>query len=251
MDSRDLDEHLSRIKTRWSLVFQAHQGTPDPGGTAQRELLLRYYGAVYRYLRGMLRDSAAAEELTQDFAVRFLRGDFRNADPQRGRFRDFLKTTVRHLVIDHWRQQAHHKEDDRPLPADSGVGPAAPEAGAESDAAFLASWREELLARTWEGLAQFQKESGSPYHTVLRHKTEQPQVRAAQLAETLSAQFGRPFTETSVRQVLHRAREKFADLLLEEVACSLPSPTTEELEQELIDLGLLDYCESALKRRGA
>jgi len=251
MDSQETDEHLSRIKTRWSLVFQAHQAEADAGAAAQRELLLRYYGAVYRYFRGMLRDAAAAGELTNDFAVRFLRGDFRAANPQRGRFRDFLKVAMRHLVIDHWRHQAQHKEVDRPLPNDSAVGAVAAEADADSDAAFLASWREELLARTWEALNQFQQESGSPYHVVLRHKTEKPQDRAAQLAKTLTAQLGRPFTETGVRQVLKRARDKFADLLLDEVARSLPGATPAELEQELIDLGLLEYCKSALERRGS
>jgi len=250
MDTQELDEHLSRMKTQWSLVFQA-QGA-DTGSSqasrAQQKLLLRYYGAVYRYLRGMVRDAAVAEELSQDFVVRFLRGDFRQANPQRGRFRDFLKVALRHLVIDHWRQAAQHKKVAQPLPDEA--LPLAAQTEAESDATFLAGWREELLARTWEALAQYQQESGSPYHAVLRGKTEQPQIRSAQLAKTLSAQLDRPFTETSVRQILHRARDKFADLLLEEVARSLPPSEPAELEQELIDLGLLDYCASALKRRG-
>jgi RNA polymerase sigma-70 factor (ECF subfamily) len=249
MDPSEANERLSRIKTHWSLVFQAHQGLREAGPGAQQELLLRYYGAVYRYLRGMLRDSAVAEELTQDFAVRFLRGDFKHADPQRGRFRDFLKTAVRHLVIDHWRRQEREKEAAGPLPADSAVGPAAPVDDADSDAEFLTSWREELLLRAWEALAQFQQESGSPYYTVLRTKTEQPQLHSAELAEQLGAQLGKPFTEVSVRQTLHRARDKFATLLLEEVARSLPAPTPQELEQELIELGLLDYCKTALQRR--
>jgi len=251
VDTSEQNERLSRIKTHWSLVFQAKEDPHDVGARAQCELLLRYYGAVYRYLVGMLRDPAAAEELTQEFAVRFLRGDFRNADPQRGRFRDFLKAAVRHLVIDYWREQNRQKEADDQLPADSAAGPAAPESSSESDAEFLSSWREELLARSWEAVEQFQQESSSPYYTVLRGKTEQPEVRSAQLAEQLRAQLGKPFTEAGVRQILHRAREKFAELIVEEVARSLPAGGRSELEQELIELGLLDYCKSALNRRDA
>jgi hypothetical protein len=56
-------------------------------------------------------------------------------------------------------------------------------------------------------------------------------------------------TAVGVRQLLHRARERFADLLLEEVAQSLDAPTPELLEQELIDLRLLDCCRTALERR--
>ena len=46
-----------------------------------------------------------------------------------------------------------------------------------------------------------------------------------------------------------RAREKFARLLLEEVVHSLdPSPVA-EVEQELAELELLEYCRLALRRR--
>ena len=93
------------FSTHWTTLFRAHQGESDADTGARQQLLLRYYGAVYRYLLGIVRDPAAAEDLTQEFAVRFLRGDFRRAAPERGRFRDFLKTAVRHLAMDHWRQK--------------------------------------------------------------------------------------------------------------------------------------------------
>ena len=47
------------------------------GATAQ------HCGAAYRYLLGAVHDPDAADDLCQDFAVRFLRGDFRRADPGR------------------------------------------------------------------------------------------------------------------------------------------------------------------------
>jgi hypothetical protein len=51
--------------------------------------------------------------------------------------------------------------------------------------------------------------------------------------------------------VLHRARKKFAELLVAEVARSLQTPGPEALEQELCALDLLGYCRSALPgRRG-
>jgi hypothetical protein len=55
-------------------------------------------------------------------------------------------------------------------------------------------------------------------------------------------------TAAGVRQALHRARQKFADLLLEEVAQSVEDPTPEHLERELVELGLFDYCRPALER---
>ena len=69
------------------------------------------------------------------------------------------------------------------------------------------------------------------------------------MAEDLSSRLGKTLTPASTRQMLHRAREKFAELLLEEVIQSLHSPSAQTLEQELIDLGLFDYCRPALERR--
>jgi hypothetical protein len=79
-------------------------------------------------------------------------------------------------------------------------------------------------------------------------------VRSAQLAERLAARLGRPFTAAGVRQLVHRGRELFGDLLVGEVARSLQvdAATPEganRVEEELIDLGLLfSYCKAALER---
>src|SRR6266436_612212 len=95
--------HLSQISTMWTMLFRAHAGGPEGAVSAQRAMMERYGGAVYRYLLGAVRDQDAAAELSQEFAVRFLRGDFRRADPDRGRFRDYLKTSLIHLVTDYHR----------------------------------------------------------------------------------------------------------------------------------------------------
>jgi RNA polymerase sigma-70 factor (ECF subfamily) len=244
MNEGELSLRLSRIKTHWSALLQAHGAAGDAATAAQRELLLNYYGAVYRYLLAPLGDADVAEELTQEFAVRFLRGDFRRAAPERGRFRDFLKVSVRHLMLDHWRKKGRGPAD---LPGDA-AAPAA--AGEDLDRPFLEKWREELLALAWKALREVQEQAGLPYYAALRLKTERPELRSGQLAEQLGAQLGKRLTEDGARQLLHRARQKFADLLVAEVARSLTEPTPEELEQELIDLELLVYCRSALQRRG-
>src|SRR5258705_8229152 len=88
---------------------------------------------------------------------------------------------------------------------------------AELDLEFLSKWKEELIARTWEALQKNQEEEGPPYYTVLRCKTDQPDVRSAQLADQVSAQLGKAVTVESLRQLVHRARRRFAELLVEEV----------------------------------
>jgi RNA polymerase sigma-70 factor (ECF subfamily) len=244
--SEDPRRRLSDISTRWSLLLDAQRGQGDTAREAQRLLLLRYCGAVHRYLLGAVGDVAAAEELTQEFALRFVRGDFRRADPGRGRFRDFLKTALQRLVTDYRRQQ--HKQPAA-LPAHADQLPAPEPPPWPSDAQFLGHWRQELLDGAWAALEQAQEPAGPPFYTVLRWRAENPQAPAAELAERLTRELGRPFSEDGVRQTLRRAREKFAGLLLDEVGRSLDSTDPEPLTQELIDLDLLAYCRSALARR--
>ena len=64
------------------------------------------------------------------------------------------------------------------------------------------------------------------------------------------ARLGRSLTDAGVRQTLKRARDKFAELLLEDVIHSLEDPTVRQLLQGLRVLGLLDYCRPALEKRG-
>jgi RNA polymerase sigma-70 factor (ECF subfamily) len=239
--------HLSQISTLWSVVTRAHEGEPDEMNSARDQLLRRYGGAVYRYLLKTLRDPEAAGELSQEFALRFVRGDFRRADPERGRFRHYLKSALINLVHDHRqrerkRPRALTENDPEPSSGDD-LSPG-------TDQEFAASWREALLARAWEELAAEEERTRQPIYTVLRFRFDNPTLASAQAAEQLGARLGRPLTAVWVRQALHQARKRFADLLLDEVAHSLESPTYERLEEELEELGLLEYCKPALVRRG-
>jgi hypothetical protein len=57
-----------------------------------------------------------------------------------------------------------------------------------------------------------------------------------------------PFTDAGVRKLLQRGREMLTDLLVAEVAASVPTRDKERLAQELIDLGFYGYCRKALER---
>src|SRR5262249_47620674 len=101
----------------------------------------------------------------------------------------------------------------------------------------------------WAALAEVERRTGQPFYAVLRFRAKHPDLHSPQIAGQLSARWGRPLTAVGVRQLLHRAREEFAELLLDEVGRSLDGPAAERLEEELIDLGLLEYCRPALERR--
>jgi len=80
-------------------------------------------------------------------------------------------------------------------------------------------------------------------------RVESADLSSGQMAEELTGRLGKPMSAVSVRKTLERAKDKFADLLLDEVTASLEVPSAEELHRELQELDLLRYCESALQRR--
>jgi RNA polymerase sigma factor (sigma-70 family) len=242
------DRHLSQIATRWSLVLAACRGADDPDQAAQAEFLERYAGAIYRYALRMLEDPDRAMEACQEFAMRFVRGDFRRADPDRGRFRDYLKTSVINLLREFQRQELVRGRQ-RPLtdfdaPIASDASPMERE-----ERIYRESFRSELLEQAWQALAESQKESGPPYYVALRLKAENPGLSSADLAGRISPPAGRPYTASGTRQILHRARELFADRLLDEIARSASTEDPEVLEIEATELGLHSYCRDALRRR--
>jgi hypothetical protein len=145
-----------------------------------------------------------------------------------------------HLVSRHRKQRQRQPRQGEATPKVA----AAP--ADDAGRAFLESWREELLARTWEALAEAQMS----FFTVLHFRAVHTKTPAAAMTEELSVQLGKAVTADGVRQMLHRARALFADLLLVEVAQSLgDAPGREELERELTELNLLTYCQAALDRR--
>ena len=238
--------HISKVETLWPLLEQAHGGgSPEEIRAAQEAILERYRPAIYRYLLACLGDANKADQLISDFYLKFLRGDFRNANPEKGRFRDLLKSALCHLIADY-----HNQEKRKPRQfAEDGPEPVAPfDSTLESDRQFLESWRADLLNKTWERLAEEERKTGKPLHTVLHFKADHTDLRSAEMAEKLSQRLGKDITADWVRKWLSRGRDRFAELLLQEVEASIRNPTPELVEQELIDLDLFRFCKSALEK---
>src|SRR5436190_14145823 len=215
MDAESVQQRLSQIATKWTLVARAHAGDADTEIAAQAALVERYKTAVYRYLLASVRDLDVADELFQEFALRLVRGDFGRANPQRGRFRDYVKTALSNLANSHFRKLKKQPVSD-----------AAPEERAasevelaNSDREFLDNWRKILLDRAWEALAAEQAPDGPPFCTALRFRSEHPDLSGAELVERLNDHLRppQPFTDAGLRKILQRAREKFTDALVEEV----------------------------------
>lgn len=245
MNRKQADDHLSGISTHWTVLRNAHGAGEASVTSSQAQLLHRYRSAINKYVYAFVRNRDSAEEICQDFAVRFLRGDFRNADPSLGRFRDLVKSSVYNLIIDYIRRR-----DASPkfLPESALSPPSVPPAEFESDREFIFRWRAELLNRAWESLREY-RPGGRRLYEVLLARVTFPKSHSDELAACVSEKLGEIMSPDVLRQALRRARERFAELLIEEVERTLETGDLDRVERELIDLDLLSYCKPALRRR--
>lgn len=230
-------EDFSGIATRWSLVLLANRGTVTSAGPARNELVMKYRRAIRAYLGAVLRDDHAADELTQDVVLRLLRGDFGSATPEKGSFRNYLKVAVRNMARTYWQRRLRGAA----VPLDEDAIVVAGEDAAD-DPVWDYDWRTAVLHAAWGALRDHDAATpGCVYYQVLKLRSENPELTSGALAQRLSEATGTNYTAANTRQQLHRARFRFAELLVREVAHSLDWPLPDAVEQELIDLGLIKY----------
>lgn len=238
-----MNADLNDISTVWADLAEAHQGPAERARAAQARLLARYEVAIRRYIAGAIHDPESVDEVYQNFAVRFVRGDFQNANPQKGRFRTFLKAAIWNLVTDYFRER---KKQGLPLTSDQET---AISSGGDDDEQFLEIWRAELIQRAWAALAREEHITGRPLYTLLSMKASDPNLRSITLAQRLEVETGRPVSVEGVRKRLHDARQRFITLFVNEVANTLKSPSFDDIEEELASLGMLDRCRAEMEQR--
>lgn len=220
-------DHLTDLETSWTTIRTAHSPGPE-GQAAMRVLISRYHDAVERYLRLKLRDQNLADEVFQEFWTKLLTHKLAGADDTKGRFRDYLRTVLHRLIIDHFRTRKLVA-----LPPGDLLDPAAP------DDDYDRVWREAVIKRVWSRLEHY--EATTPknrYASVLHLRVGNPEASIEEIAQQLSEQTGSRISAEAFRKTLQRARGKFLELLVQELRETIHPATPEEIESEIFDLGL-------------
>src|SRR5215472_4467476 len=87
--------------TRWTLVVAAGDPNRKEARSALVSLCENYWYPLYAYLRRRGYPADQAQDLTQEFFIRVLEGRYVDrADPEKGRFRAFLLTSLKLFVAD-------------------------------------------------------------------------------------------------------------------------------------------------------
>jgi RNA polymerase sigma factor (sigma-70 family) len=197
--------------------------------------LRRYAPAIRGYFSSLMRNRCDAEDAAQDFFLRVMRKGFRHFSAGRGRFRDYLKTAIRNAALRYMKRTGRPASNAYIVAA---LGSAAV-ADQVLDQEFLVHWRWCLLSRAWAALRKHQGSSpGNLFHTVLQLETKYPEDGSARLAARASQLVGYPLEVAAYRKQVSRARRLLAKLLVNEVRLTLHQPTDDELDDELIALGV-------------
>src|SRR5579884_1449333 len=87
--------------TRWSVVIAADASYRQEAQSALASLCESYWYPLYAYMRRRGYPADRAQDLIQEFFMRLLEGRYLDrADPERGRFRNYILTCLKNFVAD-------------------------------------------------------------------------------------------------------------------------------------------------------
>ncbi|HEX3628328.1 MAG TPA: sigma-70 family RNA polymerase sigma factor [Verrucomicrobiae bacterium] len=226
--------------TQWSVVLTAGRAEFQQAQDALETLCKTYWYPLYAYVRRRGYSPADAEDLTQEFFAWLLdRKWLGKADPQRGRFRSFLLTSISNFLSNEWdkartqkrgggkiisleRDEAENRYTWQPLSY------RIPESSFTPEQSFEWRWALTLLDRVMGRLhAEFEHENKKELFEALK-----PCLLGDSSAlpyATLGANLG--MSEGSVKVTVHRLRQRYRQLLRDEIASTVAAP--EEIEEEL------------------
>jgi RNA polymerase sigma factor (sigma-70 family) len=225
--------------TMWTTVEEARRQDGSLKAQLALERLCRtYWYPLYAFLRQQGKSPEDAEDLTQAFFAHLMEKDaLKNVVPERGRFRSFLLSSLKHFVTDIWKKEHALKRGGhaRLIELDADV--------AEDRYRYEPVERfdpEKLFERRWamtvldEVLARLENEYSlkgkkdlfsriQPF--LLDKKTDLPQ---AKIAEELGMK------EATLNTEVFRLRQRYRELFREEISNTMT--TSGDVEAEMRDL---------------
>jgi len=212
---------------------------PDAPETrnALGKLCESYWSPIHAYVRRLGYTEEDAKDLTQEFFLRLIsKNVFAAADKSKGRFRTFLLTALNFFLANEY-QRGHaakrgggriivsldeENEDEEPKhQAVSELTPAA---------IYERTWAQTVFRQARERLGEEYTAAGkeSVFEHLKAFLDGTPDPRGY---HPVAAQLG--ITPNAVGVAVHRMRQRLGELVRAEIARTLASPTTEQIEDEV------------------
>jgi RNA polymerase sigma-70 factor (ECF subfamily) len=219
--------------TRWTLVVAAGNPHRKEARSALVYLCENYWYPLYAYLRRRGYSAHEAQDLTQEFFVRMLEGRYLDrADPEKGRFRSFILTSLKFFVADEEdRQRARKRGGGTVVSLEFSSGEERyqrePAHDETPERIFERRWALTVLDRVVEKLRNEFAHHGHLEHferlkVFLLGQSDAPYAALAREMNT---------SEGALKVAIHRLRKRYRELFRQEIADTVVDPA--EVESEL------------------
>ena len=239
--SRERSGDAERFPTTvWSHIRAAQDRDSPASLEAMNRCIAAYWRPVFYFLRAKSYPLHRAEDLTQEFFLRFYQhGWIERADPRRGRFRTFLLTVLTRFLSDQGAERAPRQQvfDERLVsvsvllaefdrtfePADNRT----------PEQIFMQQWARSVIAHVQQCLETWCCHRGRPdwyriFCQVYLPSPGSPRISQQAMADQLH------LSRDQVRYGLEEVNRRFVELLRAEVAEQIGSE--EDLETEIREL---------------
>ncbi len=226
--------------TQWTMVRQA-AGTDDAlARKALAALCNSYWYPLYAYIRRTGASPHDAEDLTQGFFAHLIeKGILADADPSKGKLRTFLLACTRHYLAD---------ERDRAMAQKRGAAVLVhfdsdeaekryvlePIDHLSPDRLYQRQWALAVLSRSLEQLGEEYRAAGKEeVFAELRPFLgfgQESKKQYDKVAKVLGMAVG------TVKSLVFRMRERWREILFDQVGATLDDPTPEDIRAELTEL---------------
>jgi RNA polymerase sigma-70 factor (ECF subfamily) len=221
--------------THWSLILNS-QDTASPLVAAAFEKLCRaYWYPLYVYVRRQGEDEESAKDLTQGFFARLLEKHYlAQVQREKGKFRSFLLAALKHFLADERDKARAQKRGGGQVfvSLDDSTGEQhyrlEPVESLNAEKLFERRWALTLLEQARARLKEEYLENGKS-NLYDRLKVFEAGDKNAPAYAGVAAELG--LTESGVKSAVFRLRQRYRELVREEVAHTVDSP--EEVDGEI------------------
>jgi RNA polymerase sigma factor (sigma-70 family) len=222
------------VTTRWSVVLTAANEGPLLRDALEK-LCQTYWLPLYAYVRRQGRSPEDAQDLTQEFFARLLKGNWvERADRQRGKFRSFLLTAMNRFLADEWDKARAQKRGGGEVAVPIQLNEAETRYGLDPahsttpEQIYERRWALAVLEEVLRRLRrEYEEEGRAELFTALNPCLigERDTQKYGELAAKLGV------SEGTVKSAVHRLRQRYRQLLREEIADTVAGPG--EVDEEL------------------
>ncbi|MBX3146914.1 MAG: sigma-70 family RNA polymerase sigma factor [Gemmatimonadales bacterium] len=204
--------------TRRSILVRLRDGNDADRSEAFRVLTAGYWQPISTYIRlAHRRDPDAADDLTQSFfGAAWIKSFFSSYDPERARFRTFLRLCVDRFVLRQAAAERTLKRGGETILTSLEAGNEHPDPAdpIDQDVRFHQEFVRNLFTRSVDRLQRELEGRGKHVTFALFDRYDLDSAADASYA-SLAAEFG--LSESTVTNQLHAARRRFREIVLDDL----------------------------------